>query len=137
MDPLQFEDYKTADDIPKNEIEHENEGIFISHEGDKFKNALLQMALKCSKKAIFSNVDLASINRPASIASAATQLESLVKPLSVVIPYFHEMQQSDDFVYRTKILLSAMVAYMGESLLAMTENIPILPLLGETLQVTL
>lgn len=135
MELLTFADFTKPEDIPSHPIEHAKAGIFIPHEGMKFKMVLLDMAIKCSKKAIFSNVDLASINRPASIASNSTQLEGFAKPFAVMVPYLHSMAISEDCVDRLRLLLSGVVAYMGESLLSMNERIPILPLLGETLRV--
>ena len=137
MESLTFEDFTKPEDILQHTVEAEKAGISIKHDGMAFKKVLLEMALKCSKKSLFSNIDLASINRPASISSESTQLETIIKPLSVVISYIHEMNKTDDCVQRLKLLLSSMVCYMGETLLLMTEKIPLLPLLGETLKVIL
>lgn len=136
MEPITLHNFTKPEDIQAHTIEHEKAGVNIVHNGMQFKKVLLEMALKCSKKSLFSNIDLASINRPAAIASGTTQHESIIKPLSVVIGYINEMSKSDDCVHRLRLLLSSMVAYMGESLLSMTEKLPVLPLLGETLRVS-
>ena len=125
-------EFKSPDDITAHENEAEKEGVTIKHEGPQFKASFLEMAVKVSKKSFFSDVDIMSINRPAKITSGKSQLQTVLENFTGLGAYIDQMIETDDYIERLRLLLGAIIGNLGDSLLSMTEKLPVMAELGET-----
>lgn len=128
--------FAPEDQILAHVNENPTAGFSIPHPDSKFKNNLLQMSFKSSRKAIFQDIDLGCIARPSEMTNGTSQLESFIKPFSTLIPSIIEVSSTENCVLKIKILTGAIFGFIGEMVLGMEDKLPTVPLLGETLHVT-
>ena len=133
MTSIALTDFTSDEQMTAHPNEHATAGFTFTHEGMKFKTGLLELSMTHTRKSLLSKVDMTGLPRPIGMCSSSSQLEIYLPALSIVLPYITEMQTTDDYVYRVKLLTAGMCAFMGELLHRSEGRLPLAPRLGETL----